>query len=98
MGGDVRVLLADGLAEHVDLDLRAASAIPLGGVAMLPASASALSRQTVKAPEEPSPVPAGMSATEAISSGAPRQWRQHLAQDRVADLARVVDLLELERT
>ena len=39
------------------------------------ASASAFSRQTVNAPEEPMPVPAGTSAIEAISSGSPLQWR-----------------------
>ena len=42
------------------------------------------------------PVPAGTSATEAISSGAPFQWRRmRLAQDRMADLGGVVDLLDL---
>ena len=74
----------------------AASASSRGGSVVRRASASAFSRQTVNAPEEPMPVPAGTSATEAISSGSPRQCRhQRLAQDRVADLARVVDLLEL---
>ena len=74
----------------------AASASSRGGSVVRRASASAFSRQTVNAPEEPMPVPAGTSATEAISSGSPRQWRhERLAQDRVADLARVVDLLEL---
>ena len=89
--------LPTGSLEDVDLDL----ARRLGQLARRQrgaarASASAFSRQTVNAPEEPMPVPAGTSATEAISSGSPRQWRtQRLAQDRVADLARVVDLLEL---
>ena len=54
---------------------QAASASSRGGSVVRRASASAFSRQTVKAPEEPMPVPAGTSATEAISSGSPRQWR-----------------------
>ena len=75
---------------------QAASAIASGVVAMRPPRLSAFSRQTVNEPDEPSPVPAGMSATDAISSGLPSQWRQQrLAQDRVADVARVVHLLEL---
>ena len=53
----------------------AASASSRGGSVVRRASASAFSRQTVNAPEEPMPVPAGTSATEAISSGSPRQWR-----------------------
>ena len=41
-------------------------------------------------------MPAGTSAIEAISSGAPRQCRQQrLAQDRVRISRGVVDLLEL---
>ena len=38
------------------------------------------SSATVNAPEEPIPVPAGTSATDAISSGFPRQWRSRLSR------------------
>ena len=31
-------------------------------------------------PDEPRPVPAGMSATEAISSGLPSQWRRRVSR------------------
>ncbi len=44
------------------------------------AIASALIRQTVNAPEEPMPVPAGTSATDAISSGLPCQWRSRVSR------------------
>ena len=47
---------------------------------MRPARLSAFSRQTVNEPDDPSPVPAGMSATEAISSGLPLQWRQSVSR------------------
>ena len=60
------------------------------------ACASPLSSATVNAPDEPIPVPAGTSATEAISSGFPRQWRsERLAQDRMPDLGDLVDVLGL---
>ena len=75
---------------------QAASASAPGVIEVRRACASPFSRQTVNAPEEPIPVPAGTSATEAISSGLPRQWReQRLAQDRVLDLGDLVDLLGL---
>ena len=42
--------------------------------------ARAFNRQTVYAPDEPSPVPEGTSATEAISSGAPLQCRSKVSR------------------
>ena len=58
----------------------AASAIVPGVLAMRPARLSAFIRQTVNEPDDPSPVPAGMSATDAISSGLPSQWRRSVSR------------------
>ena len=44
------------------------------------ASDSALISPTVYAPLDPRPVPAGTSASEAISSGSPDQWRSSVSR------------------
>ena len=74
----------------------AASASSRGGSVVRRASASAFSRQTVYAPEEPMPGARGHVGHRGdLQRLAAPVADQRLAQDRVADLARVVDLLEL---
>ena len=67
--GDILVLFADGLAELVDLDV-AGLLGEVGGRDMrcLLAVWRTFSSAVVKLPEEPSPVPPGMSAIEVSSS------------------------------
>ena len=70
---DVLILLADRLAEPVDLDVAGL----LGEFARMDDAAacacSARSSAVVKLPDEPSPVPAGISASVVISiCGAPK--------------------------
>ena len=60
------------------------------------ASASAFRKHTVNEPDEPSPVPAGTSATTLTSSGSPFQWRSNDSLRIGWRISRgVVDLLEL---
>ena len=74
----------------------AASASAPGVIEVRRACARPFSRQTVYAPEEPIPVPAGTSATEAISSGFPRQWRSSVSRRIGWRISRdLVDLLHL---
>jgi hypothetical protein len=75
VSGHAWVLLAAWLLEHVDLDLAGGLGERARVIEVRRARESAFSRATVYALEEPIPVPAGTSATDAISSGFPRQWR-----------------------
>ena len=85
-----------GSLEQVDLDL----ARLLGQLARMDQVlavdvCSALSRAVVKLPDEPSPVPAGMSAMLVISRRVGRRVRPAAAprgSDRVLDLVDDVDL------
>ena len=57
---------------------------------------TALSSPTVNEPDEPRPVPEGMSAVrDDLDAGADVVGAQHLADDRVLDLVGLVDPLEL---
>ena len=67
-GRDVLVLLADRLLENVDLDLASLLGQLAGCTRFFMWACSALSRAVVKLPDEPRPVPAGMSAMLVISS------------------------------
>jgi hypothetical protein len=74
VSGDVVSCLAARLVQDVDLD----PARSLNGpraIDVRRAWTSALSSVTVNASDDPIPVPEGTSATEAISSGLPRQRR-----------------------
>lgn len=66
-GGDILVLLADGLAEFVELDIAGLLGEFGGETKLFFDVCSALSRAVVKLPEEPRPVPPGMSAIEVSS-------------------------------
>ena len=73
MGSDVLVLLADRLLQHVDLDLAGGLGEAPWGDRGAARVRQALQQADRESAEEPMPVPAGTSATEAISSGLPRQ-------------------------
>ncbi len=89
--GDVLVLLADRVAEPLDLDVagrlgeRAGRARAGAGCAY-----TARSRPTVNDPDEPRPVPAGMSATLTISM----PGRDLVARRATSRIERVLDLVD----
>ena len=66
-GGDVLVLFTDGLAEPIDLDMAGLLGELRGWMMLRAWVCRARSSAVVKLPDEPSPVPAGMSASVVIS-------------------------------
>ena len=95
--GDVLILLADRLAEPVDLDMaclfgKFTRMHDASGMGM-----KARNSAVVKLPDEPSPVPAGISASVVISiCGGPKSNSfRRFADDRMLDVFDGLDVLDL---